>query len=319
MCLGNFDGVHLAHATLLRQGIVLRDENFPSSLCGVFTFFYPSSDYLRVHKTITGGDSHIDTAAHVFRRKKGHHRHLTTLKEKLLHFAALGIDFVCLCDFNQIRSLSPDNFLHLLYEDIGVRGAVCGFNFRFGAGGVGTSSLLSDYFTARPNSFCSVVPALCKDGEPVSSTRIRKMLLTGDADVATKHMGHPYTLQTAVVKGKQLGRSWGLPTANQYFRPESLIPAHGVYAVLCHTPDGPYPGVANIGSHPTVDEAAPVNCETHIIGYDKDLYGYRLKIEFLFRLREEIKFPSESALRSAIQEDIKNASAYVEAYLKKQP
>ena len=145
------------------------------------------------------------------------------------------------------------------------------------------------------------------------------MLLAGEADTAALHIGRPYTLQTPVVHGKQLGRSWGLPTANQYFRPESLIPAHGVYAVLCHTPDGIYPGVANVGSRPTVDQAAPVNCETHIIGYDKDLYGYPLKIEFLSRLREEVKFSSADALRAAIQKDIENATAYVESYLKKQP
>lgn len=300
MCLGNFDGVHLAHAQLLCRGRRMRDNCFPDGLCGVFTFFRPSFDYF----------------ASVSEPRS---KHLTTLKEKLRLFANQGMDFACLCDFAAVKTFPAEIFLTLLSEELGVSGVVCGFNFRFGAGGTGNASLLSEHFDLPLfGKRCEILPPYLLDGEAVSSTRIRHMLLAGETEDARRHLGRPYVLESRVVHGKQLGRSWGFPTANQFFLPESLIPAHGVYAVLCHTPDGVYAGVSNIGSHPTVDHHAPVNCETHIIGYGRDLYGYRLKVEFLCRLREEMKFPSEEALRSAIQNDAATAAAYISAYLKEQ-
>lgn len=297
-CLGNFDGVHTAHASLLRRGLALRDEHFRDGLCGVFTFFRPSSD---------GLGSHLHDLRHP--------QHLTTLKEKLRLFAACGMDFACLCEFKRVRALSPREFLHFLDTSLGVRGAVCGFNFHFGAEGRGTATQLKSFYD-RPEAgyYCSVAPPYLMDGNAVSSTRIRKLLLDGQADVAAKHLGHPYALVAKVVKGKQLGRKLGFPTANQYFLPESLVPAHGVYAVLCHTPLGIFPGVANIGSHPTVDEHAAVNCETYVIGPAQDLYGHRLRVEFLYRLRGEERFDSVEALTHAIERDTIAAQAYIKAY-----
>lgn len=311
MCLGNFDGVHQAHSALLRQGLTLRDEKLPEGLCGVFTFVHPSSDYLH-------GAPKADTGAERTLILKAPHQqqHLSTMDEKLRLFQALGIDFVCLCDFQDIYTLPPEAFLSFLADHLSARGAVCGFNYHFGAGGKGTVKDLTSYFD-RPDEgfFYAVTPPYLLDGEVVSSTRIRKLLQLGLADEAAKHLGRPYALENTVVKGKQLGRKLGFPTANQYFLPESLVPAHGVYAVLCHTPLGIYPGVANVGSHPTVDEHAAVNCETYVLGPAQDLYGYRMKVEFLCRLRGEEKFSSLDALTAAITRDAKAASAYVEAYL----
>lgn len=297
LCLGNFDGVHLAHSALLREGEALRKAHLPHGLLGVFTFFAPSYDYLSTPKT--------------------NRAHLTTLKEKLSLFAAAGADFACLCHFGEIRALPAEDFLDLLVCELGAVGAVCGFNFRFGAGGGGTSALLSSFFDApHEGRFCAVVPPYNLDGQAVSSTRIRGMLSEGRAEDACRHLGRPYALVSRVVHGKHLGRAWGFPTANQSFLPESLVPAHGVYAVLCHTPDGIYPGVANVGSHPTVDASAPVNCETHVMGgFAGDLYGKTVKIEFLCRLRDEMKFDSEETLRLAITKDAEVAEAYVAVYL----
>ncbi len=311
MCLGNFDGVHQAHATLLRQGMALRDEKLPGRLCGVFTFVYPSSDYLHIPPKADTGSGRT-----LILKEPHQQQHLSTMDEKLRLFQDLGMDFACLCDFQEIYTLPPETFLSFLSDHLLVRGAVCGFNYHFGTGGQGNVKDLTSYFD-RPDEgyYYAITPPYCLDGAPVSSTRIRRFLLQGSADVAAKHLGHPYVLENIVVKGKQLGRKLGFPTANQYFLPESLIPAHGVYAVLCHTPLGVYPGVANVGSHPTVDEHAAVNCETYVLGPSQDLYGYRMKVEFLCRLREEERFSSIDALTEAIAEDTKAASAYVEAYL----
>ena len=304
ICLGNFDGVHTAHAALLRRGLALRDEHLSECLCGVFTFFNPSSDYF-YDKASRGNDSPTP-------KKAVAKRHLTSLKEKLFLFKQQGLDFVCLCDFNKLRHFSAEEFLSFLSDRLFVRGAVCGFNHRFGAGGQGTPEQLISHFD-RPDDgfFYAVTPPYCLDGETVSATRIRQLLTEGQAATAARHLGHPYTLETRVVPGKKLGRKLGYPTANQYFLPECLVPAHGVYAVLCHTPLGVFPGVANVGSHPTVDQHAAINCETHIIGPAQNLYGYRMRVEFLYRLRDEMRFDSVETLTQAIARDAEAASDYI--------
>lgn len=310
ICLGNFDGVHQAHTALIRRCLSLRDQKLPNHLCGIFTFFHPSSDYRWIV-----GDS--DTAV---LREPGARRHLTTLKEKLRLFSDLGLDFVCLCDFGKIHSLSPQAFLAFLSDVLHAKGAVCGFNFHFGKGSKGDAQLLAQHFD-HPDCGCyyDIAPPFCIDDITVSSTHIRRLLQDGLAETACRYLGHPYTLEARVVTGKQLGRKLGFPTANQYFLPESLVPAHGVYAVLCHTPLGRFPGVANIGSHPTVDLGAAVNCETHIIGPAQDLYGYCMRVEFLYRLRDEKKFSSIEELTDTIRQDADAATAYVKDYVKNHP
>ena len=314
MCLGNFDGVHTAHVSLLRQGLALRDQRMPHALCGVFTFLHPSSDYMRT----SSQDNESDAQNRPFLRRAAKREHLTTLSEKLRLFSSLGLDFACLCDFSELCGWSPKHFLTFLSNDLSVRGAVCGFNYRFGASGRGTSDTLTAYFD-RPDEgfYCHVAPPFCIDGDTVSSTRIRQLLLAGDTEKATSYLGRPYALEAEVVKGKQLGRKLGFPTANQFFPEDRLIPAHGVYAVLCHTPQGILPGVANVGSHPTVDEHAAVNCETHVLYSSLELYGCRMKVEFIDYLRPERHFPSPERLKEAIDNDIIRADFSVWAYLNK--
>ncbi len=307
VCLGNFDGVHKGHASLLRMTRELRDQMLPHALCGVFTFYCPSTDYLRNSDSLSVSPQ-ADIGMGQF--------HLTTLEEKLSIFCQHGMDFVCLCDFESICTLSPESFLAFLSEALGVRGAVCGFNYHFGHEGRGTATLLSAYFH-RPGEgyYARIADPVLIDGEAVSSTHIRLLLREGHADMAIRHLGHPYALESVVVKGKRLGRRLGFPTANQYFYPESLIPALGVYAVLCHTPLGIFPGVSNIGFRPTVDAHAEINCETHIFGPAQDLYGYRMRVEFLCRLRPEKQFASLDELTAAISADAEAARNYAEKYL----
>ncbi len=293
LCLGNFDGVHRAHAALLEAGRALADSLSPRPShtdaspakapipCGAFCFFRPSSDYLP-HRTAA------------------HPAHLTTLRQRLALFAASGMDFACLCEFPAVQSLPPDAFLDRLAAEAGCIGAVCGYNFRFGHRATGTPAEIVSYFGADRTV---ILPEMTLDGDTVSATRIRALLRSGNATRAAALLGRPYSLSATVTHGKQLGRTLGFPTANQYFLPESLIPAHGVYAARCHTPDGVYPGVANIGTHPTVDAHARVNCETYLLGYTGDLYGKRMTVEFLEFLRPEKRFSDVEALAAAIGQD----------------
>ena len=297
LCLGNFDGVHRAHTALLREGVALASRLGASCageavsspvLCGVFCFMRPSWDH-------TDGEFISPT-------------HLTTLRERLSALRAAGAEVAVLCHFPAVRELSVEAFMTLLQERCACAATVCGCNFRFGRHAVGTPQDLVRHFGANHTV---VLPLLELDGIPVSSSRIRSALQEGDCETANRLLGRPYALEGMVRRGKGLGHTWGLPTANQAFPLERLIPARGVYAVLCHTPDGIFPGVANVGCHPTVDARAPVNCETYILGYSGDLYGKTIRVEFCKFLRGEQAFPGIEALIAAIRRDAEAASAYL--------
>ena len=291
LCLGNFDGVHVAHAALIREGMRLTDVYNASAAsparCGVFCFFRPSGDY--------------------FLPPNAHPTHLTTLRERLLALHALGVDLVWLCDFPSVRNLPPEDFMRLLRETCGCVGVACGYNHRFGHKAAGTPDRLKEYFG---HDRVSVLPAMEINDAPVSSSRIRACLAAGDAETAATLLGRPYALKSRVLHGKSLGHTWGFPTANQCFPADRLIPAHGVYAVICHTPKGLFPGVANIGLRPTVEAPSRVNCETHIIGFSGDLYGKVIQVDFCRFLRPEQKFESVDALKAAIQKDTETAAEY---------
>lgn len=304
MCLGNFDGVHRAHAVLLAEGMSLarhlsmREEE---THCGIFCFFRPTVDFVFTPEGVTPV------------RVRGH---LTTLRDKLRILAKMGLDFACLCDFRDVRGLKPEEFISLLKNECNCVGAVCGFNYYFGNHAKGNAYHLLEAF-GEDHTF--IQPEMNLDGSPVSSSRIRACLKEGDVETAERLLGRPYSLETAVVHGKALGRTLGFPTANQYFPAERAIPETGVYATLCHTPYGIFPGVSNVGSHPTVDDFARVNCETYIIGLKGDLYGKRIRVEFLTKIRGEQKFDGIEALTAAIRKDAEIASRFVEKRLSKIP
>ncbi len=306
LCLGNFDGVHRAHHALLKEGLRLaaacstagvETAREGGTVCGVFCFLRPSVDFVP-HGT--------DTPP----------AHLTTLRDKLSRFRAAGVSFAWLCDFRDVRELAPQDFIALLRERCGCVGVACGFNFRFGCRAAGG---IDELIAAFGKDRTAVLPEMILDGGTVSASRIRAALLAGDAEGANRLLGRPYSLTATVTGGKQLGRTIGFPTANQYFPAELLIPAHGVYAARCHTPEGVFPGVANVGSHPTVDERARVNCETHILGYAGNLYGSKMRTELLCYLRPEQKFSDIHALTEAIRRDALQAKAYMDRYNTYQP
>ena len=299
VCLGNFDGVHRAHKVLVRETVAMAreisDQEGTHVSPGAFFFIRPTLDY---KKNPTGF-----TPVQV----RGH---LTTLRDKLLLFAQMGLEFACVCNFPDIRDLSPEDFISLLRNDCNCVGVTCGFNYFFGKGAAGNISHLREQFGWNR---VFVQPEMTLDGMTVSSSRIRACLEQGDTETAEQLLGRPYSLDTNVVHGKRLGRTLGFPTANQYFPAERAIPSRGVYAVLCHTPYGTFPGVSNVGIRPTTDSHGRVNCETHIIGMKGDLYGRRIRVEFLSKLRNEQKFNGVEELVEAIRKDAADADAVARA------
>ena len=282
IALGNFDGVHLAHRALLRLAKKMRDESFPNAACTVFCFREPSSDFL----------SDASPA------------HLSTLAQKLEYFREEGVEYVFLVDFPTVKNLSPDIFAtELLQGKCRCVAAVCGFNYRFGKDGAGTAKQLSTLLS------CPVLVQneISVDGETVSSTRIRKLLLEGCVKDAAALLTRPYVFSANVVHGKSLGHKLDAPTINQFFPSKMLIPRHGVYLTACEVDGRVLHGVSNVGVHPTVDADAKVNCETYLLDFSGDLYGKSVRISFLKFLRPEQKFNDEAALRQQIHADIEAA------------
>ena len=256
LCLGNFDGVHVAHRALMQQANKLRAHRFSDATCGVFCFDPPSSDF--------------------FADKPSH---LCTREEKLQRFLEEGMEYAFLADFKELCHYSPEDFVEkILKEQCHTVGAVCGFNYRFGHKGAGDSTLLATLLNAP----VEVQPEYTEGGKTVSSTRIRAHLKNGEVEEATKLLLHPYTLSAPILHGKALGRTWGFPTMNQIFARDALIPKFGVYVTDCTLPNGrTVRGVTNVGSRPTVEDTSAVNCETHLIDFDGELYGQTVAVAFL--------------------------------------
>ena len=282
LCLGNFDGVHLAHRTLLRKAKELQTKKLPHARVGVFCFEKPSTHFLYANPPAQ----------------------LTTLEQKLKFFAEEGMDFAFVADFKALQELSPEEFINdILIARCFSQGVVCGFNYRFGKGGKGTPELLQSAFG---DEFTTVQSAVAYNGSTVSSTRIRGLLNKGKIAEANKLLTTPYSITATVERGKGLGRHLGAPTFNQTPPSDILIPPRGVYLTHCKIDGQGYYGLTNIGTHPTVDVDAALNLETHLLHFSGDLYQKELRIEFLEYIRPEQRFDTFEALQEQIQKDIES-------------
>ncbi len=282
VCLGNFDGVHIGHRALFQTATEIRARQKGKVACAVLCFRAPSTDFL----------------------SSRHPAHLSTLEQKLELFYEAGMDYAYLIDFPSIRHLSPDEFANdVLRDTCHACAVVCGFNYRFGAGGRGNPEDLKRLLTVE----VAVQNEITVGGETVSSTRIRNLLTEGNAAEAAQLLTRPYSIRAEVLHGKSLGKRWGFPTLNQRFPQESLIPRHGVYLTDCEINGRLYRGISNVGTRPTVDCDAAVNCETFVLDFSEDVYGSLVTVSFLEYLRPEQKFESEDALREQIQKDVQAA------------
>jgi riboflavin kinase/FMN adenylyltransferase len=291
LALGNFDGVHLAHRALL-TATVNKAASLDACLSAVFCFDPPSSDYL----ARSGGE------------------HLSTLQEKLDIFATCGIEYAFLADFPSLRDMTAEQFIQqILRKMCRAKAVVCGFNFRFGQGGKGDASMLTEAFGTHYTEIIapySVQLPNQTEATVVSSTQIRTALRQGEVEAARLMLGQPYAITASVVHGKQLGRKLGIPTINQYAPEGKLLPAAGIYITRAKIGERWFGGVSNVGVHPTVDKQAALNCETHLLGFDEDIYDRVVTIEFIRRLRDEKRFDTVEELRNTIASDVQKAKEY---------
>lgn len=277
VALGVFDGVHLGHRA------VITGANNTDAPCAVYTF---SPDSL----TTKAGAEQLCP------------------DEFLEQLDTLGVCELFVADFAAVREMTPAAFVEqVLHDQLHATTVSCGFNYRFGKNGAGDAALLTALCAERGITV-TVVPAVEVDGEPVSSTAIRRAIAAGDMTATRRLLGRNYCLRRPVVDGQHLGRRLGMPTINQTLPAGQACPRFGVYA-SCAIADGRvYPAVTNIGRRPTVGADAPL-AETYIDGFSGDLYGQTVAVYPLVYLRPEQKFDSLEALQAQVQADTVAARA----------
>ena len=289
VCIGAFDGLHLGHRALVRQAagraqalgvpaVALSFEPLPRE------FFAPAAPPPR----------------------------LTLPRAKFEGLGALGADLVGLLRFDAaLARMSAEDFVRqVLVGRLRAREVWVGPAFRFGHARGGDLVLLQALGADLGFTAHEIAPVLL-DGERVSSTRVRAALQAGDFALAARLLGRPYAIGGHVVRGAQLGRTLGYPTANLRF--DRKVPAlSGIYAVRVHGVTAqPWPAVASFGTRPTVDGREPL-LEAHLFDFDGDLYGRRIEVEFVARLRDEEKFPDLPALVAQMHRDADDARALLE-------
>ncbi len=287
--IGNFDGVHLGHRRILETVVArARAVSRPSF---AITF--------EPHPMAVLRPDHAP-------------RRIQTLRQKEEAIEAIGVDALLVVPFTRDLSLmEPEDFVRgLLRDRLGASEVLVGAHFAFGRGKRGDLALLSRLGT-ECGFTASAVEEVVVDGVPVSSTRIRRALERGAIGEANAMLGREYELDGIVARGDRLGHQIGVPTIN--LEPENeLPPADGVYVtdIEIRSFGRRFPSVSNIGRRPTLYEDYATTIETFVLDFSADVYGEKVRLFFLERLREERKFPSMMDLKAQIQNDVAAARDY---------
>ncbi len=279
LAIGNFDGMHLGHQALLAQ--LKQSASVLGLIPAVMTFephprefFAPDSSPAR----------------------------LCSLREKLAYFAQAGIERVYLCRFNaRFAKMTAEAFMQeVLRNALNAKAILVGEDFHFGAKRAGS---ITDFVAAGFNLIS--LPQVNAADVRVSSTRVRSALADGQLQEAASLLGRCYSISGKVVHGAKRGRQLGFPTANVHMRHER--PAlRGVYAVKL---DG-LNAVANLGVRPTIAGVPKLSLEVNVLDFNQDLYGRHVYVEFLHKIRNEMKFESLDALKAQIANDVESASVF---------
>ncbi|HQT63767.1 MAG: riboflavin biosynthesis protein RibF [Acidocella sp. 20-57-95] len=287
VALGNFDGVHLGHAAVVRAAHAAR----PDRKLAVLTFEPHPREFFRPQDP-------------PFRLTLGH--------EKAAALAALGVDYVYELPFDESFShLTATEFVRdVLFDGLGAAHLACGADFAFGHRRGGDVPFLAAQAEVLGMGL-SIVPPVTDAQGPISSTRIRRLLQDGYPERAAALLGRPHNIRGEVTHGDARGRTIGFPTANIYLK-QHLEPARGVYAITARLPDGAWvKGVANLGQRPTVG-GLESRLEAHLFDYSGDLYGQEITVALHHYLREEKKFASFEELKGQILQDAAEARALLD-------
>ena len=290
VALGNFDGVHKGHQTLISSCVEYAKVNGLTPV--VFTFLNHPSNFIAGRTVVKG---------------------IQGLFEKTEQIEALGAEYMVTAMFNEsVMNLEPEVFTDaILVKRLNMKQAFCGFNYSYGYMAKGTPETLR--IQGEKFGFgVSVLDPVKIDGQTVSSTLIRNHIAEGDMERFAASTGRAYSIMGRVMVGQHLGTRMGFPTVNLNLDPRMVLPCNGVYVTKTYVNNAWYPSITNVGIKPTVGLNAK-NAETHIFGFSEDVYGKTVKVEFIKMLRPEMKFDSVEELSKQIAKDCHEAESIHEA------
>lgn len=281
VALGNFDGLHVAHMTIIRNGIdYAKKHNLKS---GVLLFDVNTKD-------LTEGGVEL----------------ITPIEAKIELLGREKPDFVFMRKFNQeFMQKSPEEFALYLVNTLKVKAVCCGYDYSFGYKAMGDVTLLKEL--GEKYGFEVLVTDVIKiDDTVVSSTYIRSLIREGDMERAERFLGRRFCVEGIVTKGLQNGIKMGIPTANVAYDKHMAIPKKGVYAGITYVHGLRLKCVINVGDNPTFG-ARKVTIESHILDFDENIYGEYIRVSFAKRLRDDIRFDTVEDLIGQIKSDINKA------------
>ncbi len=286
--IGMFDGMHLGHLKVI-QGCLEAARQDGLKTC-VITFSNHPADYF------TGKRNEL----------------LMPMQEKIAALEALGIDYAVVLPFDSyIVELPAKNFIEdQLIDRMKATKVVLGYDNHFGKNRDGSISFINEHFSEKLEAI-SIQVAKVED-VIVSSSQIKKYLSEGDVLKAKAMLGNYFAISGKVVHGNQNGRKIGFPTANMSLNADNkFIPQLGVYLCKVHLDAGEYYGLTNMGYRPTLNKDEGIHIETHILGFDADIYGQKIEIQFMEKIRSEKRFDSFEDLKSQISTDLAWAKLYL--------
>ncbi len=287
VAMGTFDGVHRGHRRVIES----------------------ARDWAREHGTRASVVTFDPHPLQILRPDEPT-KLLTTTEVKAKLIEQLGMDEMIVIPFtHELSMVEPDAFCRdVLIGRLGARRVSVGANFRFGHGAAGDA----DYLRGRPEFETEVIPLIESAGQTVSSSRIRDLVSAGAVADAAELLGAPFMLAGTVVEGAGRGSGLDMPTANLAPADEVVVPASGIYAARATLDDGEeIASAVSIGVRPTFEEAGELKVEAHLIDFEGDLYGRRLQLAFLARLRGEVRFDSAEALVEQMQKDVEQVRGLV--------
>ena len=285
LTIGVFDGVHRGHQEIIRRLVAgAHAVNLPA----VVMTFYPHP------AVVLGGQEHF--------------KRLTTTSERAEILTGMGVDAVVVHPFTRtLAEQTAETFMRYVKNRVGLRKLLVGYDFALGRGREGNATRLAE-IGGQLGYGVETIPVFSLEGQIVSSTRIRKLIAAGQVAEAATDMGRYYTVSDIVIHGDGRGRKINIPTANISVPEDKILPANGVYACWASVGESRHPAVTNVGVRPTFKSVdLTPNVETHILDFERELYGQEIKLEFVSHLREEMKFPSVEALVAQITGDIVRA------------
>lgn len=280
LALGFFDGIHIGHRAVLNSAINYAKSNDLKS--AVITFENHPRCFF----------------------KKCEPEYILSKHDKLKIFEDMGFDYVYFLKFDEkLSKLSASEYLEFLKINLNPKSISTGFNHYFGHNREGNAEFLKQNQKKYAYEYLET-PQIEIDNKIVSSSTIREDLKSGNIELVNKMLGHKYSLTETVVEGEKIGRTIGFRTANLLYPKNMLNVSRGVYSVEVEYNGQLFKGIANFGMRPSLENTKIPVLEVHILNFEKDIYGEKIKVSFLKKIRDEKKFPSLNELKTQISKDI---------------